>query len=198
MIFVISGPGGVGKGSVVDRLVSADPTLHLSRSWTTRARRPGESESAYVFVDEPTFLAHLDADGFLEHTRFAGNNQWYGTPRQTVTDDHDLILEIEVDGAAQVKKQAPDAVMILIVPPSRAAQEERLRARGDDEEHIRRRLAVAEVEEREGRKLADHVVLNDDLDRAVAEVAGILADCRAGARPGAVRPAEGLTSSNGD
>jgi len=188
VIFVISGPGGVGKGTVVSRLVAADPTLHLSRSWTTRARRPGEPEDAYVFVDEAEFLARVAANGFLEHTRFPGNDQWYGPPTPEVADGQDLILEIEVDGAAQVKQQAPDAVMILVVPPSRAVQEQRLRARGDDDAHIARRLAVADTEERIGRTLADHVVVNDDLDRAVAEVAGILALYR-NRRPAAGGPA---------
>ena len=195
MIFVISGPGGVGKGTVVSRLVAADPSLHLSRSWTTRARRPGEDEDAYVFVDEPAFLARVAAGGFLEHTRFSGNDQWYGTPRPEVPDGQDLILEIEVDGAAQVKRQAPDAVMILIVPPSREVQEQRLRARGDDDEHIARRLGVAETEERIGHTLADHVVVNDDLDRAVSEVAGILARYRNRPEPPA---SGGPAPPNGD
>jgi guanylate kinase len=91
-----------------------------------------------------------------------------------------VILEIEVDGAAQVKRQDPSAVMILVVPPSREVQEERLRKRGDDEGHIQRRLGVADAEEQIGRTLADHVVVNDDLDRAVAEVAGIIERYRTG------------------
>ena len=178
MIFVISGPGGVGKGTLVDRLVAGDPSLHLSRSWTTRPRRDGESEDAYVFVDEATFHAAVADDRFLEHTHFPGNNRWYGTPRQEMAAGRDLLLEIEVDGAAQVKKQEPSAVMFMVVAPSRAVQEARLRGRGDDEEHVQRRLGVADTEEQIGRTLADHVVVNDDLDRAVAEVAGIIARYR--------------------
>ena len=175
---MISGPGGVGKGTLVARLVAGDPALHLSRSWTTRRRRPGESDDAYVFVDEATFLARVAEDGFLEHTHFPGNNQWYGTPRQDLPPGRDLLLEIEVDGAAQVKKQDPTAVMILVEPPSSEVLEHRLRGRGDDEEHVQRRLGVADTELQIGRTLADHVVVNDDLDRAVAEVAGIIARYR--------------------
>lgn len=174
MIVVISGPGGVGKGTIVDRLLERDPNLWLSRSWTTRDRRPSEAEDAYTFVTAEEFLAMLDADGFLEYTYFEGSGHYYGTPQQEIPPDKDLLLEIEIDGAGQVKRRYPDAVVIFIVPPSREVQEQRLRARGDDEEHVQRRLAVGETEERIGRHLADHVVVNDDLDRAVEEVAGIL------------------------
>jgi len=178
VIFVVSGPGGVGKGTLVDRLVASDRKLCLSRSWTTRPRRPGEADDAYVFVDEPTFKEQVAAGGFLEHTHFPGNNQWYGTPQQQVPAGCDLVLEIEVDGAAQVKKKDPSAVMFLVVAPSREVQESRLRGRGDDEEHVQRRLGVADTEEQIGRTLADHVIVNDDLDRAVQEVAGIIAGYR--------------------
>jgi len=174
VIVVISGPGGVGKGTIVDRLLERDDKLFLSRSWTTRARRPSETDQAYTFVTTEEFLAMLEADGFLEYTYFEGSGQYYGTPVQDVPAGKDLLLEIEVDGAGQVKRKHPDAVVIFVVPPSREAQEQRLRARGDDEEHVQRRLAVGETEERIGRHLADHVVVNDDLDRAVEEVAGIL------------------------
>ena len=178
MIVVISGPGGVGKGTIVDRLLERDPNLFLSRSWTTRARRPSETDSAYVFVTREEFLAMVEANGFMEFTDFPGSGHLYGTPEQVVPDGRDLLLEIEVDGAGQVKRKHPEAVVIFVVPPSRDVQEQRLRARGDDEEHVQRRLAVAETEERIGRHLADHVVVNDDLERAVEEVAGILARYR--------------------
>jgi guanylate kinase len=197
VIYVVSGPGGVGKGTLVDRLVADDSRLRLSRSWTTRPRRPGEPGDAYVFVDEPTFKERVAAGGFLEHTHFPGNNQWYGTPHQEVPAGSDLVLEIEVDGAAQVKKKEPSAVMILVVAPSREVQEERLRGRGDDEDHVQRRLGVADTEEQIGRTLADHVIVNDDLDRAVGEVAGIIARYRHEHGEGPT-PASGNPPSNGD
>jgi guanylate kinase len=179
VIVVLSGPGGVGKGTVVQRLVAVDDRLHLSRSWTTRARREGEAADAYTFVDRATFEAQLARGGYLEHDEFLGN--LYGTPAPEVVGDeaHDHLLEINVAGARQVRERYPDALVIFLVPPSREVQEERLRRRGDPEEHVRRRLAIADAEEAEGRRLADAIVVNDELDRAVREVAGILAGRRA-------------------
>ncbi|HET9076166.1 MAG TPA: hypothetical protein VFN68_04485 [Acidimicrobiales bacterium] len=173
MIVIISGPGGVGKGTVVSRLLQLDPKLKLSRSWTTRGRRPGEPADSYVFVDPGTFRARIDDGGFLEWTEFAGTGHLYGTPVPGPVEG-DLLLEIELDGAHQVKKMDPDAVLVLVVAPSRAAQEERLRGRGDDEESIARRLAVGEQEVADGSRMADHVVVNDDVDRAAREVADII------------------------
>ncbi len=179
MIFIISGPGGVGKGTVVTRLLDLDPRLRLSRSWTTRDRRPGEAADSYTFVDRDAFRSRIAAGGFLEWTEFPGTGHLYGTP---VPDDidGDLLLEIELDGAHQVKKIDPQAVLILITAPSRAAQEDRLRGRGDDEESIARRLAVGDVEVAEGTRMADHVVVNDDVERAAREVADIIDRRRAG------------------
>jgi guanylate kinase len=174
LILVVSGPGGVGKGTVVDRLLQLDPRLWLSRSWTTRERRPGEAEDAYTFVDRETFLARVGADGFVEYTEFPANGCLYGTPTFEAPPGRDVLLEIEVDGANQVKARHPDAVVVLIVAPSEAAQEARLRARGDDEAHIAQRLAMSREEERRGRAIADAIVVNDDVDRAAREVAGIL------------------------
>lgn len=180
MILVLSGPGGVGKGTVVRRLLEVEPRLRLSRSWSTRPRRPDEPEDAYTFVDRPTFEAHLAKGGFLEFDEFLGN--LYGTPVPDTLDDvdHDLLLEINVQGAEQVRRHRPDALVVLLVAPTREVQEARLRERGDDDEHVAQRLALADAEEAKGRALADAIVVNDDLDQAVAEVAGILASRRPG------------------
>ncbi len=174
MIFVVAGPGGVGKGTVVSRLLEIEPGLRLSRSWTTRSRREGEPPDAYSFVDRESFVAHRDAGGFLEWTEFPGNGHLYGTPRLEEDAPGDVVLEIELDGARQVRAAHPDAVVVLVVAPSAAEQEARLRARGDDEASVARRVAVGREEEAAGRLLADHVVVNDDLERAARELAGIV------------------------
>lgn len=114
----------------------------------------------------------MAAGGFLEWAEYVGN--LYGTPVPQPPEGRDVILVIEVQGAEQVLQRVPGAVMILIVPPSREVQEARLRARGDTPEQVAKRLAVADGEEAAGRRLANHVVVNEDLDGAVAEVAGIL------------------------
>jgi guanylate kinase len=178
VIVVISGPGGVGKGTVVQRLVEQDPRLWLSRSWTTRERRPGEPEDAYTYVDRDAFEARIDAGGFLEHAEFLGER--YGTPTpDDLPDGVDLVLEIDVQGAAQVLERSPDALLVLLVAPSRQVQTERLRGRGDPEEAVRRRLAKGDEEVERGRDLGAVEVVNDDLDRAVAELASIIDAARA-------------------
>ena len=180
VIVIVSGPGGVGKGTVVARLLQLEPDLWLSRSWTTRARRPGETADAYVFVDRAAFVGRIDAGGFVEWTEFLG--ELYGTPTfDHASEDRDVLLEIELDGAQQVKRRHPEALLVLVVAPGRAAQEARLRARGDDEGSVRRRVTVGEAEERLGRQIADHVIVNDDVDRAARQLAGIIRGHRAGA-----------------
>jgi guanylate kinase len=178
VIFVLFGPGGAGKGTVAARLVSSDPTLWLSRSWTTRARRPDEGDDAYVFVDRATFEEQIRAGGFFEWAEYLEN--LYGTPVPDPPSDREVLLEIDLQGAQQVRRLRPDAILILLLPPSPQAQEERLRARGDDESHIAKRLLAGEAEEREGRAIADAVVVNLDVPQATADVAGIVDRYRSG------------------
>jgi guanylate kinase len=120
------------------------------------------------------------ARGFVEWTEFAGNGHLYGTPTMEPPAGLDAVLEIDGQGAIQVKERYPDAILIFIAAPSREAQERRLRLRGDDDESIERRLAIAADEEKLGREMADFVVVNDDLERASKELAGIVDACRDG------------------
>ena len=178
LIVVVSGPGGVGKGTIVDRLVARDPRLWLSRSWTTRERRDGESPDAYVFCSAEAFEERIEENGFLEWTEFLGN--YYGTPAPdtSAVDGRDVVLEIELDGARQVKRQFPDAVLIFLLPPSREEQERRLRGRGDPNDKIFARLKKAEAEEPIGREIADHVLTNDDLEQTIDDMLAVIANER--------------------
>jgi guanylate kinase len=149
--------------------------LWLSRSWTTRPRRPHEPADAYVFVDRDAFLAAKEQGGFLETNEYAANKHLYGTPWPDPPEPgHDVVLEIDLNGAKQVKQRFGDAVAILVEPPSADELERRLKGRGDPDEQVHRRLELADVEVREGRQIADHVVINDDLDAAVDDVVRIL------------------------
>lgn len=176
------GPGGAGKGTVAARVVEEVPDLRLSRSWTTRPRRPGEGDDAYVFVDRTTFEARAEAGSFFEWAEFLGN--LYGTPVPDPGAPGDLLLEIDIQGARQVRHQRPDATLILLAPPSPGVQRERLVARGDDERHIAERLAAGAREEREGREIADAVVVNREVAQATGEVAAIVEGRRSSARGG--------------
>ncbi len=179
LVFIVVGPGGVGKGTVIRRLLERDDRLWLSRSWTTRPRRPGEAEDAYHFVDKETFLAHAEAGGFLEWAQVL--DDLYGTPVPAPPAGKDLVLEIDVQGARQVLALRPDALCILLLAPTGEDQEERLRARGDSEDHVRRRLALGEKEVAEASQIASEVVVNDDVEAAVARLAAIIDAARAGA-----------------
>ena len=150
-----------------------EPDLWLSRSWTTRTRRPGEAADAYVFVDRAAFEARIEAGGFLEWTDFLGN--YYGTPTPEAPAGAHVVLEIELHGAQQVRAKHPGAIVIFVMPPSREEQQRRLRARGDPEDKVARRLQKAEEEEPIGLALADHVIVNDEIDRAVTEMQAVIA-----------------------
>ena len=176
LIVIVSGPGGVGKGTIVDALLRRDSTLLLSRSWTTREQRPGEHDDAYVFTTREAFESHREADGFLEWTEFLGN--YYGTPVPDLSDGRDIVLEIEVDGAQQVKVRHPESVLIFILPPSRDEQRRRLVGRGDPDHKVIERLRKAEEEEPVGLALADYSFVNDDLDRTVTEMLSLIGRLR--------------------
>lgn len=176
LIVVLIGPGGVGKGTLADMLVARDPQLWLSRSWTTRAQRPSETGDEYTFVTREVFEEAIAAGHFLEWAEFHGN--LYGTPRPDSGDEHDLLLEIEVQGAEQVRRAAPDAVVVLVTPPSRAELERRLRGRGDSDDHVTRRLQSTPHELAVGEELATFTVVNDDPDRTVGEILAKLEELR--------------------
>lgn len=180
LIVIVSGPGGAGKGTLVKELIARDATLWLSRSWTTRHQRDGESDDAYVFVDRAAFEKRIAEGGFLEWTEFLGN--LYGSPLPSVESGSDVVLEIELHGAQQVKSTHPDAILVFVRPPSREEQQRRLQGRGDPAHHVAERLRKAEDEEREGAEVADVVVVNDDLERAVCEIEAIIRAARASRR----------------
>jgi guanylate kinase len=151
--------------------------LWLSRSWTTRERRPGEAEDAYVFVTREQFQQRIADNGFLEWTEFIGN--MYGTPNPEAPAGRDIVLEIEVDGASQVKKMHPDAMLLFVLPPTREEQRARLQGRGDVEQKVEQRLRKAEDEEPIGKALADFVLINDDLNATIDEMLELINAARA-------------------
>ncbi len=178
LTFVICGAGGAGKGSIVSALVERDDRLWLSRSWTTRPRREGESVDAYAFVSRDDFESRIEQGGFLEWARFF--EHLYGTPLPEAPEGRDVVLEIDVQGAMQVREADPEAVVVLVLPPSRDEQRRRMQHRGDDDSHVAKRLAKSDGEEEIGRGMADMILVNDDLDRAVAEVETLITQRRRG------------------
>lgn len=175
-VIVIVGPGGVGKGTLVSRLLEIDDKLWLSRSWTTRQRRPGESPDAYHFKTTEEFLAHIDAGGFLEWAPFLDYMQ--GSPLPDPPSGLDVLFEIDVEGARQLKGLYPDCLLVFLDAPSREVQRQRMIERGDTPERIEERIRKA-AEEVERAKGMDFIhVVNDDLARTVSLVAGLIDDHR--------------------
>jgi len=168
---VITGPSGVGKGTLVGRLLERHPEIWLSISATTRSPRSGETDGVhYVFLTRSDFEQQIEAGGFLEWAEFAGN--LYGTPRRPVEDrlqaGRPVLLEIELEGARQVRQSFPSAYQLFIEPPSLAVLEQRIRGRGtDSEEAIARRLARAHTELAAVHEF-DASLVNDDLASALA------------------------------
>ncbi len=168
-VFVITGPSGVGKGTLIRTLLQRVPELELSVSATTRRPRPGETEGvAYHFLSEDEFERRVRAGDFVEHARYSGRR--YGTLRSEldarIAGGRPMVLEIELQGARQIRGAMPEAVQIFIAPPSEEALRTRLVGRGtDDPEQIAARLATAH-DELEARGEFAHVVVNDRLDDA--------------------------------
>jgi len=172
-LFVISAPSGAGKTSLIKALRERRPELALSVSHTTRPRRDGEVNGEhYHFVDISQFEVMLAQEAFVEHAKVFDN--YYGTSKAAISEElergHDLILDIDWQGAAQVKKLFPEAIFIFILPPSSAELESRLRNRAsDDDEVIARRLAEARREMRECHWY-DYLVINDEFEQALSEL----------------------------
>ena len=177
VLIIISGPSGVGKGTVCRRLIEKRDTLKLSISTTTRPPRPGEEEGReYYFASEDSFKGMIKAKAFLEWAMVHGH--YYGTPRdavrQVIAAGKDLILEIDVQGAAQVRKNSPGAILIFLAPPSLEALEGRIRGRGtEDAQRIRQRLVTAR-QEMEAYRLYDYLVVNDFVDKAADLIDSII------------------------
>ena len=172
MVIVVSGPGGVGKGTIAELLVERLDNLWLSRSWTTREIRKGEDKEGYVFVSRQEFESAIENKDFLEWTEFHGN--LYGTPIPKAPDGFDVLLEIDVNGALSVVEQSLEALLIFVDTPSIEDQERRLRGRGDPEEEVRRRILEGEKERQIASELGATVVINDDLERAIDEISALI------------------------
>ena len=176
-LIVISGPSGVGKGTVVKTLMDRDPRVRLSVSATTRPKRPSETDGVqYHFVTHEEFERMIAEDCFLEHAQYVGNR--YGTPEKAVDEmleqGFDVLLEIEVQGGVQVMNRRPDAITIFIAAPSFEELARRLRGRGDtDEEKVQMRLQQARMEYLVAPQY-QFIVVNDDLEDAVDDVQSIL------------------------
>jgi guanylate kinase len=176
-LLVVSGPSGSGKSSIVRELIER-LGIEFSVSATTRLPRPGERHGVhYNFISRRDFEKMIENDELLEWAIY--NNRYYGTPQalieETLADQRDILLEIEIQGARQVRERKPEAIMYFIAPPSLEELEKRLRRRGDtSDEDIEDRLEIAKSEMAEAPDLFDHIIVNDNLDQAISELEGLI------------------------
>lgn len=181
VLYVVSAPSGAGKTTLVKALLKADPAIRLSVSYTTRAPRPGETDGRdYHFVDRARFQHMLSEGEFLEHAEVYGN--FYGTSRGSIAHDlntgHDVLLEIDWQGATQVKQHFPDSRSVFILPPSFNTLHTRLKGRGQDsDEVIERRLAAA-ADDVSHADAFDYIIVNDDFDHALADLIAVTRSIR--------------------
>ena len=177
IIIVVSGFSGVGKGTIMRSLISKYDQYALSISATTRSPRPGEENGReYFFVSNEEFEKLIDEDGLIEYAGYV--DHYYGTPRKFVEDKLnsgiDVILEIELQGALQIKKQYKDAMLLFVMPPSATELEKRLRGRGTEPEEVVLKRLQRAGEEAVGIEEYDYIVINDDLEECVERVHGII------------------------
>ncbi|MCD9033627.1 guanylate kinase [Luteimonas sp. Y-2-2-4F] len=180
-LFIVAAPSGAGKSSLVNACLARDASIRLSISFTSRPPRPGERHAEhYHFVSADEFKAMIRAGEFFEYAQVHGD--WKGTARQSVEPSlaagHDVLLEIDWQGARQVREKVPEAVSVFILPPSRAALEERMRRRGQDSEAVMRRRLDAAREEMSHYDEFDYVVVNEDFDTAVEEMCAVFTASR--------------------
>lgn len=173
LLYTVSAPSGAGKTSLLKALVERNHSVRISISHTTRAKRPGEVDGRdYYFVSPDEFIKRVNAGGFLEHAEVFGN--YYGTSQQAVDEllkqGHDVVLEIDWQGAAQVRRLRPGVVSIFILPPSRAVLEQRLRGRAQDSEAVIARRLAAAREEISHYGESDYLIVNEDFEPALLEL----------------------------
>ena len=176
-LFIVSAPSGAGKSSLTAKLLEADKDIHMSVSYTTRAPRPGEVDGRnYHFVDKARFMSMLERGEFLESAEVHGNH--YGTSNAWIDAQRaagrDILLEIDWQGAQQVRRLVPDAIGIFILPPSLAELERRIRARGQDSEEVLRRRLAAAGEEMSHAVEFEYVIINNDFEEAQRDLIAIV------------------------
>jgi guanylate kinase len=180
-LYIVAAPSGAGKSSLVNACLARDPNICLSISFTSRSPRPGERHAEhYHFIAREEFQRMIEAGDFFEHALVHGD--WKGTARQSVEPQlaagRDVLLEIDWQGARQVREQVPEAVSVFILPPSRGALMERMRKRGQDSEEVMARRLAAAREEMSHHGDFDYIIVNRDFDTAVEEMCAIFTASR--------------------